>query len=47
VDLVYALGKKMIDDFNPDYHPAKTLSLKSTLQDADFIILSITSASRR
>ena len=42
VDLVYALGHKMIQDFNLDFHLEKTLSLDEALQNADFIILTIT-----
>jgi alpha-galactosidase len=42
VALVYALGKKMLDDFNLDFHLEKTLSLEEALQGADFVILTIT-----
>ncbi len=42
VDLVYALGQKMIQDFNLDFYLEKTLSLEEALQGADFIILTIT-----
>ncbi len=42
VDLVYALGQKMIQDFNLDFHLEKTLSLDNALQDTDFVILTIT-----
>jgi alpha-galactosidase len=42
VDLVYALGRKMIQDFHLDFHLEKTLSLDEALQGADFIILTIT-----
>ena len=42
VDLVYALGSKMIDDFHLDFHLEKTLSLENGLQDADFVLLTIT-----
>ncbi len=42
VDLVYALGKKMLSDFKLDFHLEKTLSLNQALQDADFVILTIT-----
>ena len=42
VDLVYTLGKKMMDDFGFDFHLEKTLSLDEALQGADFIILTIT-----
>ena len=42
VDLVYALGKKMIQDFKLDFHLEKTLSLDEALQGADFVILTIT-----
>jgi len=42
VDLVHALGQKMIQDFNLDFHLEKTLSLDEALQGADFVILTIT-----
>ncbi len=42
VDLVYSLGKKMIDDFHLEFHLEKTLSLDEALQGADFVILTIT-----
>lgn len=42
VDLVYALGQKMIQDFNLNFHLEKTLSLEDALQGADFVILTIT-----
>jgi alpha-galactosidase len=42
VDLVYALGQKMIQDFNLDFRLEKTLSLAKALQGADFVILTIT-----
>lgn len=42
VDLVHALGQKMIQDFGLDYHLEKTLSLEDALQGADFVILTIT-----
>lgn len=42
VDLVYALGKKMLADFKLDFHLEKTLSLEDALRGADFIILTIT-----
>ncbi|MEY2819356.1 MAG: hypothetical protein RL275_2819 [Chloroflexota bacterium] len=42
VDLVYALGQKMIQDFNLNFRLEKTLSLEDALQGADFIILTIT-----
>lgn len=42
VDLVYALGQKMIQDFNLKYRLEKTLSLEGALQGADFVILTIT-----
>jgi alpha-galactosidase len=42
VDLVYALGQKMIQDFNLNFHLEKTLSLDDALQNADFVILTIT-----
>lgn len=42
VDLVYALGQKMIQDFNLNFRLEKTLSLEDALQGADFVILTIT-----
>ncbi|MBK7319201.1 hypothetical protein [Candidatus Villigracilis affinis] len=42
VDLVHALGQKMIWDFGLDFHLEKTLSLEEALQGADFVILTIT-----
>ncbi len=42
VDRVYALGRKMIEDFNLDFQIEKTLSLEEALQGADFVILTIT-----
>lgn len=42
VDLVYALGQKMIQDFGLDFRLEKTLSLDDALQGADFVILTIT-----
>ena len=42
VDLVYALGQKMIQDFKLDFRLEKTLSLEAALQGADFVILTIT-----
>jgi alpha-galactosidase len=42
VDLVYSLGQKMIQDFRLDFRLEKTLSLDEALQDADFVILTIT-----
>ena len=42
IDLVYGLGKKMIEDFNLDFHLERTLSLDEALQGADFIIMTIT-----
>jgi len=42
VDLVYALGRKMIDDFHLDFRLEKTLSLEQALQGADFVLLTIT-----
>lgn len=42
MDLVYALGQKMIADFHLDFVLEKTLSLAEALQGADFIILTIT-----
>jgi len=42
VDLVYALGQKMIADFGLNFHLEKTLSLNDALDEADFIVLTIT-----
>lgn len=42
VDLVYALGQKMIADLGLDFRLEKTLSLDEALQGTDFIILTIT-----
>jgi alpha-galactosidase/6-phospho-beta-glucosidase family protein len=42
VDLIYALGRKIIDDFRLDFRLEKTLSLEEALQGADFVILTIT-----
>lgn len=42
MDLVYALGQKMIQDFNLNFQLKKTLSLEEALQSADFVILTIT-----
>lgn len=42
LDLVYALGRKMIEDFDLDFHLEKTLSLEAALQGSDFVILTIT-----
>jgi alpha-galactosidase len=42
LDLVYALGQKMIQEFNLDFHLDKTPSLDEALQGADFVILTIT-----
>ena len=42
VELVYALGQKMLSDFGLDYHLNLNLSLEDALQGADFIILTIT-----
>ena len=42
IDLVYALGQKMIQDFNLNFYLKKTLSLEEALQGADFVILTIT-----
>jgi alpha-galactosidase/6-phospho-beta-glucosidase family protein len=42
LDRVYALGRKMIEDFNLDFQIEKTLSLEEALQGADFVILTIT-----
>jgi alpha-galactosidase len=42
VDVVYALGKKIIADFKLDFQLEKTLSLTEALRAADFILLTIT-----
>jgi len=42
MDLIYTLARKMLTDFQLDFHLEKTLSLDDALQGADFIILSIT-----
>jgi alpha-galactosidase len=42
LDRVYALGRKMIENFNLDFQIEKTLSLEEALQGADFVILTIT-----
>jgi alpha-galactosidase len=42
VDLVYALGRKMLDDFQLDFNLEKTLSLEQALEGSDFVILTIT-----
>ena len=42
VHLVHALGQKMIQDFDRDFHLEKTLSLEDALPGADFVILTIT-----
>ncbi|NJC94874.1 MAG: hypothetical protein FIB03_00825 [Anaerolineae bacterium] len=42
VELVHAVGQKMIADFALDFHLEQTLSLDEALQGADFIILTIT-----
>ncbi len=42
VDLVYALGQRMIQEFNLNFHLEKTLSLEDALHGADFVILTIT-----
>lgn len=42
MDLVYALGQKMIQEFNLNFHLEKTLSLEEALQGTDFVILTIT-----
>jgi alpha-galactosidase len=42
MDLTYALGRKLLDDFALDYRLEKTLSLDEALRDADFVILTIT-----
>ncbi len=42
VDLVYALGRKMVEDFSLDFYLEKTLSLEESLKGADFVILTIT-----
>src|SRR5574341_165533 len=42
VDLVYALGQKLIPDFDLDFCLEQTLSLEDALQGADFVLLTIT-----
>ena len=42
MNLVHALGSKMIADFGLDYRLEKTLSLDEALRGADFVILTIT-----
>lgn len=42
LDLVYALGQKMIHDFDLKFHLEKTRALEDALQGAEFIILTIT-----
>ena len=42
MDLVHALGQKMLDDFSLDFHLETTLSLEEALKGADFVILTIT-----
>lgn len=42
LDLVYALGQKMIHDFDLKFHLQKTRALEDALQGAEFIILTIT-----
>jgi len=42
VDLVHALGQKMIRDFQLEFHLERTLSLETALQGADVVILTIT-----
>ncbi len=42
MDLIYALARKVLTEFQLDFHLEKTLSLDEALQGADFIILSIT-----
>lgn len=42
MDLIYALARKVLTDFQLDFHLEKTLSLDEALQGADFIILTIT-----
>ena len=42
MDLVYALGQKMIQEFNLNFQLKKTLSLEEALQGTDFVILTIT-----
>ena len=42
LDLVHALGRKMIDDFHLEFQLDKTLSLEEAITGADFIILTIT-----
>ena len=42
LEIVHALGEKIINQVHGDYSIEKSLSLESALQDADFIILTIT-----
>ncbi len=42
LDLVFALGQKMLADFGLDFQLEKTLSLEQALRGADFVILTIT-----
>jgi alpha-galactosidase len=42
VNLVYALGRKMIQDFDLDFRLEQTQALDDALQGADFVILTIT-----
>lgn len=42
MDLIYSLARKMLTDFQLDFHLERTLSLDEALQGADFIILTIT-----
>lgn len=42
LELVFALGQRMLADFGLDYRLDKTISLESALTGADFVILTIT-----
>jgi alpha-galactosidase len=42
MDLVYALGRKMIQDFGLDFRLEQTPTLEEALQGADFVLLTIT-----
>ena len=42
LDLIHALGEKMLRDFQLDFHLEKKLALNEALQGADFVILTIT-----
>jgi len=42
LELVYRLARKVLEDFQLNFHVEKSLSLQESLKDADFIILTIT-----